>query len=304
MSILTSTALSATKTAIKIDGSALAVDPDPSDPWYESHAATKITLDRTATQAYLANLRIHGTTTTVGWGRGIDTITVGQWVFSNIVIRGALDASNSPKGVGFLIRGYGIPVETVIRDCHCYHLEYGISIPDNMEGLLVSCSTFVYVDVGIHQSYTDDVSIVAKPYCKILDLCISDSHINALRVAVFSAYVDQCRISNNLFYLQNNRRFAAPVGIAIFGGYGGRISDNSFTELLQRTGSGVTGVYMEASKGTIISDNSFGSCSLGVNLAAGSSYSAVCGNVFKSVNTAIVQSSTSTGNSITNSLSW
>src|SRR5512132_1680341 len=67
-------------------------------------------------------------------GRGIDTITVGQWVFSNIVIRGALDASNAPKGIGFLIRGYGIPVETVIRDCHSYHLEYGILIPDDMEG--------------------------------------------------------------------------------------------------------------------------------------------------------------------------
>jgi hypothetical protein len=65
MSILTSTPLSAT--AIKIDGSALAVDPDPSDPWYASHAATKMTLDRTATQVYLANLRVHGTTDYIAW---------------------------------------------------------------------------------------------------------------------------------------------------------------------------------------------------------------------------------------------
>ena len=210
MSILTSTALSPTKTAIKIDGSALAADPDPSDPWYASHAATKITLDRTATQVYLANLRIHGTTDYVGWERGIDIITVGQWIMSNVVYVGVLDVATRsiPSGTGLLIRGYGIPVATVVRECQFYHLEYGVMIPDNMEGLeLVNC-TFVLVDEGIHQGHVSGLSVVMPEYCKILDMAVLGSHINALHFCIFSAYSDQCRISDSLFYIQNQTRFA------------------------------------------------------------------------------------------------
>lgn len=271
-SIVCTQAYDAGRFAISMDGSALPADPDPSDPFFTLHNATKVVPDRSTPPFVYEDLYIYGEGLTTTWGRGIDICSVGFGTIDDVLVLGyqSGDSPNTYFGTGVMIRGFGIPVQIVITKLQVTIANIGLHLPDYVEGIFISDSDVIYGNHGILQGYLSGTSVVAEAYCQVLQFQASDCHFNCAGNGVLLKHSNQSNIHDCLIYIAHVAGFLNPAGVGVLVGANNKICNNLFSVLgTAGGGSASTGIIIDTATQNQVHGNKMVATNTGVWVIAG-----------------------------------
>ncbi|WP_154927309.1 hypothetical protein [Klebsiella grimontii] len=211
--------------------------------------------DRTRVRGSFRNLRICGSASSrllgIGWGVGLDLISLGWYDINDIQIRGCATAeiqsesgttparSYAYQGIGILQRGGGWTVETYLSKVRIYFAEYGWYCPDYTEGVFFEKCNIVNVTNGIVGGVTDE-KWSADPAGKlgVYQPYVDSCHINAIAVSIYMNKVSYGTFEG-LFCLMDDHGEADSVN-AVHLRNGGRNTVNNLNVVHYSTNTGIS----------------------------------------------------------------
>lgn len=282
----------AEKSAIWIDGSS---QPDSGD----LYNGIPVTGHRETKRGLIKNVNILPLdASTNGFDRGLRVTSLLNYSMKGIGIHGPLSMSSE----GLAIDGAGVCVDIRLQDIYIYNVNTALMLPDYSEGIYLSESEFVNVNVGILEDYVSGRSVLLASQCGSNAHKIGPNHINAYTHCMFMKNSHFIKISKSLFInnLQNNPSVTSGVWIATTNWPS--INDCMFFSPVGRP-SAMFGIVGDAFTNGNFSGNTFQNYPYGYQVINASLYNNFSNSIcyYNSVAVCVdIASSTAQGNSISN----